>query len=128
VTVIIITVTWIGGLPFFIVFLLLAVLYFEVARVYGQTARDMRRLGMSVTVSLHAELTPVADSVARSPLYSIYGETIVGVPVLRAFGASSKFMRDMLRCVDTVSRYIPICDHPLTHSQNNSCVFSSLLT
>ena len=43
------------------------------------------------------------DSVSRSPLYSIYGETISGVPILRAFGASSKFMRDMIRCVDTVS-------------------------
>ena len=42
------------------------------------------------------------DSVTRSPLYSLYGETIAGVGVLRAFGASSKFMRDMLRCVDTV--------------------------
>jgi hypothetical protein len=45
----------------------------------------------------------VADSVTRSPLYSIYGETIAGVTILRAFGASSKFLRDMLRCVDTVS-------------------------
>jgi len=44
----------------------------------------------------------VTDSVTRSPLYSLYGETIAGVGVLRAFGASSKFMRDMLRCVDTV--------------------------
>jgi hypothetical protein len=50
VTVTIITVTWIGGLPFFIVFLLLLALYFEVARVYGQTARDMRRLGMRPTL------------------------------------------------------------------------------
>jgi hypothetical protein len=43
------------------------------------------------------------DSVTRSPLYSIYGETIAGVTIIRAFGASSKFLRDMLRCVDTVS-------------------------
>lgn len=42
------------------------------------------------------------DSVTRSPLYSIYGETIAGVTIIRAFGASSKFLRDMLRCVDTV--------------------------
>ncbi|EEB94545.1 hypothetical protein MPER_06624, partial [Moniliophthora perniciosa FA553] len=53
--------------------------------VYGQTSRDMRRL----------------DSVTRSPIYSIYGETISGVTILRAFGASSKFLRDMLRCLDT---------------------------
>lgn len=40
----------------------------------------------------------------RSPLYSIYGETITGVAVVRAFGASSKFLRDMLRFTDTVCR------------------------
>jgi hypothetical protein len=34
----------------------------------------------------------------------MYGETISGVTILRAFGASSKFLRDMLRCVDTVSQ------------------------
>ncbi|KIM26711.1 hypothetical protein M408DRAFT_330465 [Serendipita vermifera MAFF 305830] len=81
------TVTFVGGWRFFIAFLILALFYFEVARVYGQTARDMRRL----------------DSVSRSPLYSIYGEAITGVAIVRAFGASSKFMRDMLRCVDTNS-------------------------
>ena len=40
------------------------------------------------------------DSVTRSPLYSIYGETISGVTIVRAFGAGSKFLRDMLRHVD----------------------------
>ncbi|KAF9788298.1 multidrug resistance-associated ABC transporter [Thelephora terrestris] len=82
-----ITISVVGGWPFVAVTLLVGVFYFEVAKVYGQTARDMRRL----------------DSVTRSPLYSLYGETIAGVSVLRAFGASSKFMRDMLRCVDTNS-------------------------
>ncbi|KAK7000595.1 ATP-dependent bile acid permease [Favolaschia claudopus] len=37
----------------------------------------------------------------RSPLYTMYSETIAGVTVIRAFGASSKFLRDMLRAVDT---------------------------
>ncbi|KAF9234929.1 hypothetical protein BU15DRAFT_78554 [Melanogaster broomeanus] len=82
---IVITISVIGGLPFVAVALLLSYLYYNVAKVYGQTARDMRRL----------------DSVTRSPLYSIYGETIAGVAILRAFGASSKLLRDMIRCVDT---------------------------
>ncbi len=50
-------------------------------------------------------LTP-SDSVTRSPLYSIYGETISGVTILRAFGASSKFLRDMLKSVDTVLSHL----------------------
>ncbi|KAI0760574.1 multidrug resistance-associated ABC transporter [Fomes fomentarius] len=82
-----ITVSVVGGPPFIIAALIFGSLYYSVGKVYGQTSRDMRRL----------------DSVTRSPLYSIYGETIAGVAVLRAFGASSKFLRDMLRCADTNS-------------------------
>lgn len=81
----IVTVTYVGGWPFLLAFVILSIFYFEVARVYGQTARDMRRL----------------DSVSRSPLYSVYNEAITGASIVRAFGASSKFLRDMLRCVDT---------------------------
>ncbi|KAG2036744.1 multidrug resistance-associated ABC transporter [Suillus americanus] len=81
----VVSVTFAGGIPCLIAVIFLGFVYYDVAKDYGQAARDMRRL----------------DSVARSPLYSIYGETIAGAPILRAFGASSKFLRDMLRCVDT---------------------------
>lgn len=57
------------------------------------------------------------DSVTRSPLYSIYGETISGVAILRAFGASSKFLRDMLCCVDTVS---PVVTPPVYRADSDS--------
>ncbi|ESK87928.1 atp-binding cassette transporter [Moniliophthora roreri MCA 2997] len=80
-----VTVSFVGGFPFIIAAGLLGIVYYNVGKVYGQTSRDMRRL----------------DSVTRSPIYSIYGETISGVTILRAFGASSKFLRDMLRCLDT---------------------------
>ncbi|KAI0331721.1 multidrug resistance-associated ABC transporter [Cubamyces sp. BRFM 1775] len=82
-----ITVSVVGGPLFIVAAIIFGFLYYSVGKVYGQTSRDMRRL----------------DSVTRSPLYSIYGETIAGVTVLRAFGASSKFLRDMLRCADTNS-------------------------
>jgi len=61
-------------------------------------------------------LTFATDSVTRSPLYSLYGETIAGVGVLRAFGAPSKFMRDMLRCVDTVRAVVLLHHRTVTHS------------
>ncbi|KAJ7064951.1 multidrug resistance-associated ABC transporter [Mycena amicta] len=82
----IITISFVGGIPFMIASILTGIFYYNAAKVYGQTSRDMRRL----------------DS-TRSPLYSMYSETIAGVAILRAFGASSKFLRDMLRCVDTNS-------------------------
>ncbi|KAI0676238.1 multidrug resistance-associated ABC transporter [Trametes maxima] len=80
-----VTISVVGGPPFVLAAIIFGFLYYSVGKVYGQTSRDMRRL----------------DSVTRSPLYSIYGETIAGVTVLRAFGASSKFLRDMLCCADT---------------------------
>ncbi|KAJ6577627.1 multidrug resistance-associated ABC transporter [Mycena capillaripes] len=76
------TISFVGGVPFIIASIITGIFYYN-----GQTSRDMRRL----------------DSVTRSPLYSMYSETIAGVAILRAFGASSKFLRDMLRCVDTNS-------------------------
>lgn len=99
-----ITISVVGGWPFLVVTLVVGALYFQVAKVYGQIARDMRRLGMFHWHSRgRNQCLPCAlDSVTRSPLYSLYGETIAGVGVLRAFGASTKFMREMLRCVDTV--------------------------
>ncbi|KAH7925973.1 P-loop containing nucleoside triphosphate hydrolase protein [Leucogyrophana mollusca] len=82
---IVISITFAGGIPFFCAALVLGYIYFDVAKLFSRAARDMRRL----------------DSVSRSPIYSIYGETIAGVTILRAFGASSKFMRDMMRCTDS---------------------------
>ncbi|KAJ3748238.1 multidrug resistance-associated ABC transporter [Lentinula raphanica] len=83
-----ITVSIAGGPPFVLAAAFLGVIYWNGKfsyGIYGQTSRDMRRL----------------DSVTRSPLYSINGETIAGATIIRAFGASSKFLRDMLRCLDT---------------------------
>jgi hypothetical protein len=71
-------------------------------QVYGQTSRDLQRLGMYRSQLIGCGFTSSSDSVTRSPLYSTYGETISGVTILRAFGASSKVLRDMLKSVDTV--------------------------
>jgi hypothetical protein len=51
---------------------IVTVLYYRVGSIYGPTSRDMRRL----------------NSTTRSPLYSLFGETVAGVSVIRAFGAS----------------------------------------
>ncbi|EIW76959.1 multidrug resistance-associated ABC transporter [Coniophora puteana RWD-64-598 SS2] len=83
-TTIVVSIAFAGGIPFVLAAFVLGYFYFA-GGLYSQASRDMRRL----------------DSVAHSPLYSLYGETIAGATVLRAFGASSKFLRDMLTCVDT---------------------------
>ncbi|KAJ7598846.1 multidrug resistance-associated ABC transporter [Mycena floridula] len=79
-----VTVSVVGGWEFLVAVIILLILYYKVAMVYGQIARDIRRL----------------DAVTRSPVYSIYEEIISGQTLLRAFGAGSYFLRDMMRRVD----------------------------
>ncbi|KAI0720942.1 ATP-binding cassette transporter [Cerioporus squamosus] len=81
----VVTLTVVGGPLVVLAVIVLGFFYAITAKAYNRTNRDLRRL----------------DSVTRSPLYSIYGETITGAAVVRAFGASSKFLRDMLRFTDT---------------------------
>ncbi|OXG63652.1 ATP-binding cassette transporter [Cryptococcus neoformans CHC193] len=80
-----ISITYVGGLPFVIAGCVVLVVYYQAGSIYGQTSRDMRRL----------------DSVTRSPLYSLFGETVSGVAVLRAFGASNMALKNMMKLADT---------------------------
>ncbi|KAI8378125.1 P-loop containing nucleoside triphosphate hydrolase protein [Choanephora cucurbitarum] len=57
----------------------------------------------SMFVSASRELKRM-DSVTRSPLFSNFTETIVGVATIRAFGATRRFLQDMLRYIDANSR------------------------
>jgi len=47
-------------------------------------------------------LIVLLEAVTRSPLYSVYGGAISGAPVVRAFGACTVFMKDMLHHLDSV--------------------------
>jgi ABC-type multidrug transport system fused ATPase/permease subunit len=41
------------------------------------------------------------NSVSRSPIYSHFSETLVGVSTIRAYGAQERFMQEMLHRLDT---------------------------
>ena len=43
----VLTITYVGGPLLLLALILLGVLYYNAAKVYGQTSRDMRRLGLS---------------------------------------------------------------------------------
>ena len=72
--------------PIFLIgFAVLLVGYQHYARLYSHTARELRRL----------------DSVTKSPLFSLYGETVSGVSVIRAYGCPSRFLATVLQRIDT---------------------------
>ncbi|XP_078079204.1 ATP-binding cassette sub-family C member 2 [Mustelus asterias] len=65
--------------PFFtIVIIPLTILYYFIQVFYVVTSRQLRRL----------------DSVTRSPIYSHFGETVTGLPVIRAYGHQTRFLEN----------------------------------
>ncbi|XP_013411118.1 multidrug resistance-associated protein 1 [Lingula anatina] len=71
--------------PLFIVVIVpLGILYYFVQRFYVATVRQLQRI----------------DSLKRSPIYSHFGETIVGASSIRAFRQQERFIQTTDRMVD----------------------------
>lgn len=76
-------------LPAFIVpILLIAAINIATGAMFVSASRELKRI----------------DSVTRSPLFSHFTETIIGIATIRAFGATRQFLQEMLKRVDTNSR------------------------
>ncbi|CAG8606010.1 17882_t:CDS:10 [Rhizophagus irregularis] len=73
---------------FIIASLVFSVAYVFLGRIYAKCSRDMKRL----------------DSVTKSPIYSHFGETIIGISTIRAYGATKRFMEEMLLRIDSNNR------------------------
>ncbi|KAJ3320400.1 hypothetical protein HDV06_005323 [Boothiomyces sp. JEL0866] len=70
-------VTIIYATPLFVLPLLpVLVVYYFVQKIYRATSRELKRL----------------DSLTRSPLYAFLGETLNGLPTIRAFGVQDRFI------------------------------------
>nr|CAG8444810.1 14548_t:CDS:10 [Entrophospora candida] len=65
---------------FIIIAILVGFFYLWVGTLYAKTSRELKRL----------------DSITRSPIYSHFTETLVGIATIRAFGATKRFMKEML--------------------------------
>ncbi|KAG0291146.1 hypothetical protein BGZ98_003124, partial [Dissophora globulifera] len=63
---------------------IIAIAYSFVGAYYIASIRELKRI----------------ESVTKSPLYSHFGETLVGVSTIRAFGVESRFMEEVLVKVD----------------------------
>ena len=79
--------------PIFIAVIVpLALIYFFVQRIYVETSRQLKRL----------------ESNSRSPIYSLFGETLSGVSTIRAYNLEDKFIFDNERGVDrNQAAYLP---------------------
>ncbi|KAG1381714.1 hypothetical protein G6F61_002924 [Rhizopus arrhizus] len=76
-------------LPVFLIpMLLVAVVNIWMGIMFVAASREFRRI----------------DSVSRSPLFSHFTETIVGVATIRAFGVTRQFLQQMLTYIDANAR------------------------
>ncbi|KAF9432269.1 hypothetical protein BGZ76_011034 [Entomortierella beljakovae] len=73
---------------FVVVAALISVAYLVVGKKYISSSRELKRL----------------HSVSRSPIYSMFGETLAGVATIRAFSEQSRFMSDLLVKIDDSNR------------------------
>ena len=71
--------------PIFITVLIpLAIFYWFIQLVYVKSARQLKRL----------------ESVARSPIYSFFSETLAGISTIRAYNVQEDFLEDNRKKVD----------------------------
>ncbi|RIB00527.1 ABC transporter type 1, transmembrane domain-containing protein, partial [Gigaspora rosea] len=73
---------------FLVAAIFFGIIYTIVGALYAKASRELKRM----------------DSVSRSPLYSNFTETLIGIITIRAFGASKRFMQDMLSKIDCNNR------------------------
>ncbi|WVR05627.1 hypothetical protein IAU60_002649 [Kwoniella sp. DSM 27419] len=81
------------GAPFvLLVFIPLAFVYRMVMRYYLATSRELKRL----------------DAVSRSPIFSFFGETLSGLPVIRGYGQNTRFIASNEARIDrNMACYMP---------------------
>ncbi|OZJ06966.1 hypothetical protein BZG36_00075 [Bifiguratus adelaidae] len=66
----------------------ITIVFAAVGIFYLRTSRDMKRL----------------NSVAKSPIYIHFNETVAGVSTIRAFGAENRFVKENLKKIDNSNR------------------------
>ncbi|RXK42573.1 metal resistance protein ycf1 [Tremella mesenterica] len=82
----------IGGPAVLLVFIPLGYIYRMVMRYYLATSRELKRL----------------DAISRSPIFSFFGETLAGLPVIRGFGQSRRFIANNEARIDrNMACYMP---------------------
>lgn len=47
---------------------------------------------------------PTAESVSKSPIFSVFGEALQGVATIRAYGDASRFMTQIFSLLDANNR------------------------
>ncbi|KAI5791332.1 P-loop containing nucleoside triphosphate hydrolase protein [Pyronema domesticum] len=68
--------------------LFITFLYVLIGIFYLRASRDLKRI----------------ESIQRSPLYQHFGETLSGIPTIRAYGDERRFVRDNLQKIDDHNR------------------------
>ncbi|KAK9367367.1 hypothetical protein V1509DRAFT_627120 [Lipomyces kononenkoae] len=73
---------------FLLIGVVISIIFFLINMFYLQSSRELKRM----------------QSVTRSPIYQHFGETLVGISTIRAYGYEQRFIAESMHKVDTNSR------------------------
>jgi len=80
----------VASTPFFVIVCVpLALLYYFIQERFRRTSRELRRM----------------ESVARSPIYTLFGELLIGLSTVRAYGRQENFFDKLQRVTDTNNKF-----------------------
>ncbi|RHZ45493.1 hypothetical protein Glove_673g31 [Diversispora epigaea] len=99
---------------FIIAAIIFGIMYVLIGMLYAKASRELKRM----------------DSTTRSPLYSHFTESLIGITTIRAFGAAERFMQEMLLKIDNNLRpffYVWIVNRWLSIRYNVSGAFITFL-
>ncbi|BGP50526.1 Transporter of the ATP-binding cassette (ABC) [Rhodotorula kratochvilovae] len=78
-----------AALPSFLVAgVLISIFYWVLGKIYLASSRELKRY----------------ESVTRSPIFSVFGESLQGVATIRAYGDASRFMKQIFGLLDDNNR------------------------
>ncbi|CAG8435018.1 7255_t:CDS:10 [Diversispora eburnea] len=99
---------------FIVAAIIFGIMYILIGMLYAKASRELKRM----------------DSTTRSPLYSHFTESLIGITTIRAFGAAERFMQEMLSKIDNNLRpffYVWIVNRWLSIRYNISGAFITFL-
>lgn len=72
---------------FLIAAVFIVLIYWGIGYIYISSSRELKR----------------SESVTKSPIFGLFGETLNGVATIRAYGDSARFTKQIFRCVPSFS-------------------------
>ena len=100
--------------------LIITLVYWGMGYIYIASSRELKRSGTSYCIPARStsDAPPSAESVTKSPIFGLFGETLNGVATIRAYGDAARFTKQLFYLVNYNNRPF------FTLWQGNRCMWA----